>query len=614
MFIKLGDDLLLKRYLLFLFILLTITLSVSSISAGDADNATLETDIDDVAISVNDITSDVNLSSDDEDVNTDSIGSFDDLSYEINNTSEGAILVLDKDYEFVNGSYYGILISKSITIDGDGHTLNGNKISRIFNITADNVTIKNVNFINGNAYGRYFSNNVGGGAIHWSGNNGYLLNCSFENNTGSGIEDDPFDEVETYVDDQGIVWSRVRVRPMGAKTNEGGAILWLGSNGTVNGCSFKSNGVGYPNSGGAISWRGDLGKVIASEFISNDAWAGSAICWVGENGSIISSNFLDNGMGSAIMWFANTGNISDSILLDSFRSALHIYNGSVTAENNWWGDTIDDYNGTSKPNQIKSWLVLNVTADKSIVYEGDEVTANFSLKYLVDSLGISREYASDMLDFNLYLANGDVIKLVNGTGQYKFRADSTGLINGISISNGKTKINIKSLSKIKSNDLTKLYRSSKQFKVRVFADDGKVVAGKIVNLTINKKTYHARTDKNGYATLNINLKPGKYSITTQYGKVKVKNNIVVKSTLITKDISKKIKSSARFYVKVLKNTGKVYSKKTVQIKFLGKTYNVKTNSKGIAAFAIPKTLKVGKYSIRTTCDDLSNTNKIIVKK
>lgn len=611
MFIKIGDDLLLKRYLLFLLILLTITLSVSGISAGDADNVTLETNIDDASISVSDLTNDVNLSSDDED---DSIGSFYDLSCEINNTSEGEILVLDKDYEFVNESNKGIIISKSITIDGDGHILNGNKLSRIFNITADNVTIKNVNFINGNAYGRYFSNNVGGGAIHWSGNNGYLFNCSFENNTGSGIEDDPFDEVETYVDDQGRIWTVVRQRPMGAKTNEGGAILWLGSNGTVDGCSFKSNGVGYPNSGGAISWRGDLGKVIASEFISNDAWAGSAISWVGENGSIISSSFLDNGMGSAIMWFANTGNISDSILLDSFRSALHIYNGNVTAENNWWGDTIDDYNGTSKPNQIKSWLVLNFTADKSIVYEGDEVTANFSLKYLIDQSGILKEYGSDLLDFNLYLANGDVIKLENGTGQYKFRAASTGLINGISISNGKIKINIKSLSKIKSNDLTKLYRSSKQFKVRVFADDGKAVVGKVVHLTINKKTYHARTDKNGYATLNINLKPGKYSVTTQYGKVKVKNNIVVKSTLITKDISKKIKSSARFYVKVLKNTGKVYPKKTVTIKFLGKIYKVKTNSKGIAAFAIPKTLKVGKYSIRTTCDDLSNTNKIIVKK
>lgn len=45
----------------------------------------------------------------------------------------------------------GILISKSIVIDGKGHTINANKISRIFNITADNVILRNINFINGNA-------------------------------------------------------------------------------------------------------------------------------------------------------------------------------------------------------------------------------------------------------------------------------------------------------------------------------------------------------------------------------------------------------------------------------------------------------------------------------
>ena len=56
------------------------------------------------------------------------IGDFDDLSEEISLTPEGGVLVLDRDYEFINGSIKGILISKPITIDGAGHTLNGNKI------------------------------------------------------------------------------------------------------------------------------------------------------------------------------------------------------------------------------------------------------------------------------------------------------------------------------------------------------------------------------------------------------------------------------------------------------------------------------------------------------
>ena len=544
-----------------------------------------------------------------------STGDFYDLLIKIHNTPEGGVLVLDRDYEFKTGFNKGILISKSIVIDGAGHTLNGNKLSRIFNITAADVTIRNVNFINGNAVGRYFAKYVGGGAIYWSGDNGYLFNCSFVKNSGSGIEDDPFDVPGIGIDDDGMIWHIGRIRLMGAKTNEGGAIVWNGTNGTVDKCLFKENGVGYPNSGGAICWRGDFGKVIESDFISNDAWAGSAVCWIGENGSIVSSSFVDGIFGSAVMWFSKTGNISNCILLDSSRGALYyVYGGNVTADNNWWGDTLDEANIISKDISINRWLVLNFTADKSVVYAGDEVTVTCSLNYLANSSGIVKEYMSSLLNVNLYLNNGDVIKLVNGTGQYKFNATTAGVLNGFNIVNGKIQINIKSLAKIKSSDLTKYYKASKQFKVRVFGADGKIVAGKKVKFTVNKKTLYRTTDKNGYATLNIDWKPGKYSVTTQYDKVKVKNSIVVKSTLITKDLSKKFKASANFYVKVLKNNGKVYPKKTVQIRFLGKTYNVKTDSKGIASFSLPKTLKVGKYSIKTTCNGLSNMNYIIVKK
>ena len=543
-----------------------------------------------------------------------SIGDFYDLLMKIHNTPEGGVLVLDRDYEFTTGFNKGILISKSITIDGAGHTLNGNKLSRIFNITADDVTIRNVNFINGNAYGRYFSSNVGGGAIYWSGDHGYLFNCSFVKNSGSGIEEDPFDREGIGMDDNGMIWFSVRMRAMGVKTNEGGAIIWNGANGTVNKCLFKENGVGYPYYGGAISWRGDFGKVIGSEFLSNDAWAGSAICWIGENGSICSSSFADNGMGSAIMWFAKSGNISNSILLDSWRDSLYVYGGNVTADNNWWGDTIEGYNQISKTIPINDWLVLNFTADKSIVYKGDEITVNCSLGYLANESGIIKEYAANLLNTRLYLDNGDVINLVNGTGQYKFNAPSTGKISGISIINGKVQINIKSLAKIKSSDLTKFYKASKQFKVRVYGADGKLIAGKNVKFVINKKTYYGKTDNKGYAVLNKNLKPGKYSVTTQYGSVKVKNKITIKPTLITKNVNKKVKKAGKFTVKVVKSNGKAYPKRTVKVKFLGNTYKIKTNNNGIATLKLSKNLKIGKYTIKTTYNGLTNTNKIIVKK
>ena len=211
-------------------------------------------------------------------------GSFEELSGLVSDAPDNATLVLEKDYEYVNGSNKGVLVSKPITIDGAGHTLNGNGLSRMFNVTADTVILRNINFVNGNAYGRYFSNDAGGGAIYWNGANGYIENCSFTNNAGSGVEDDPFDKEETWIDENGMEVHTIRMRPVGAKINEGGAIVWNGTNGTVSKCIFTGNHVGYPDYGGAICWRGSSGKVLESEFYRNSAWAGvsmpSARVWI----------------------------------------------------------------------------------------------------------------------------------------------------------------------------------------------------------------------------------------------------------------------------------------------------------------------------------------------
>ena len=138
--------------------------------------------------------------------------------------------------------------------------------------------------------------------------------------------------------------------------------------------------------------------------------------------------------------------------------------------------------------------------------------------------------------------------------------------------------------------------------------------GKYVKFTIDKRTYKIKTNKKGYATLKINKKPGKYTIVSRYDDFKVKNRITVKTTLKTKNLSKKVKKSANFKVKVLNSKGKAYNKKLVKIKFKGKLYKLKTNNKGIAIFEVPKNLKVGKYTIKTICNGLTNCNKIIVKK
>ena len=483
---------------------------------------------------------------------------FDELSELINNTLPGTILVLDKDYEYLNGSNKGISISKPITIDGNGHILDGNGLSRIFNITSDNVTLKNIRFINGNAFGRYFTTYIGGGAIYWNGNNGYLENCNFTNNHGWGIEDDPFENPKSYIEEDGTIREVFIVRPMGARTNEGGAIVWNGTNGTIFKCEFRNNSVGYPNCGGAIFWRGSNGKIISSIFMDNGAWTGAAVAWLGENGLIDSSRFLNSGLAdNGIHWFGEGGVINNSILLSKdMRNVVNYYSESLNADNNFWGDTVENPMAKSKPANVKIWYLCK-----------------------------NNKFVDNFLNLNL---NSKLFTLINSSHVFNI--------------------------KITSQDLKIYYKSSKMFKVRVFDNYGKAVSGKIVSFKINGKVYNVKTDKKGYAGLKINQKPGTYTITAQYGDVKVKNKITVKTTLITKNVIKKVKKSAKFKVKLLNSKGKVLKNKIIKIRFNSKNYKIKTNKNGIASFSLAKNLKVGKYSIKTTYGSLSNSNKIIVKK
>ena len=94
-----------------------------------------------------------------------------------NNITEkyGSTLILTKDYE--SGDDFesnGIIINQSITIDRHGHKIDAQGKSRIFKITADNVILKNINFINGNT-------TMQGGAVHFE-KSGTVSDCNFTNN------------------------------------------------------------------------------------------------------------------------------------------------------------------------------------------------------------------------------------------------------------------------------------------------------------------------------------------------------------------------------------------------------------------------------------------------
>lgn len=90
-------------------------------------------------------------------------------------------------------------------------------------------------------------------------------------------------------------------------------------------------------------------------------------------------------------------------------------------------------------------------------------------------------------------------------------------------------VTIKSL--IVTNDLTFNETQKAKFNVKILNSYGKASPNKKVTLKVNGKTYTKTTNKNGIATLDLSLPNGKYTITTQYSDLTVKNKITVNKAI-----------------------------------------------------------------------------------
>lgn len=119
-----------KRKIISISILLMVfILSLSAVSANESNETILATD---------------NLPPD----LLEGIGTYTELKNLINSGND--TINLDKDYAYDssdNMNYVGI--SKQITINGNGHTIDAKNLVRHFYITGNNVVLKNITFING---------------------------------------------------------------------------------------------------------------------------------------------------------------------------------------------------------------------------------------------------------------------------------------------------------------------------------------------------------------------------------------------------------------------------------------------------------------------------------
>ena len=241
---------------------LVVLLSLSAVSAADID-AAIDNEID-----VSDISNSEPIETNpNDDISLEADGTFTDLSSQIESASPNETITLDKDYYWDgSGNYIGIELNKTITIDGQGHTIDAESADggyvRIFNIYGTDIVLKNIVFANAD---RNY-NQVGGGAIYvFEDATVSIINCTFVNNTAA----------------------------FGGAINSYGGV-------NITDCLFYNNSVTY--NGGAIvgsaetpGFTGAYLHVTNSKFYNNSAGYGGAILGGYEsNVTIADSEFINN--------------------------------------------------------------------------------------------------------------------------------------------------------------------------------------------------------------------------------------------------------------------------------------------------------------------------------
>lgn len=256
-------------------------------------------------------------------------------------------------------------------------------------------------------------------------------------------------------------------------------------------------------------------------------------------------------------------------------------------------------------------------------------TSSFTIKSSIDFkttvYAFNAKYVATLRDSKGNLLKYNQVRIVlNGVG-HNVKSDGSGQISlNIKLKSGTYTVkvinpntgevktqSIKVVKRITQNkNLNMYYGAGKAYKVKVVGDKGEIVKKLKVTFEISGRKYYAYTDANGYASVKINKKPGKYIITAEYKRFKVSNKITVKSTIVTKDIKIKKGKVIKFKAKLLNSKGKILKNKKVTFKFKGKTYKVKTNERGIAVLKIAKKYKRGKYTITSKYGNLKIKNKI----
>ena len=555
-----------------------------------------------------------------------SMKTFEDIANIISNAHAGDEINLE-------GTYYGtgstITVNKELSIKGNGETiLDAKNLSGILSVSADNVRINNIRFINGKI-------NANGGAINWIGKNGMISNCTFIN----------------------------------CSAENGGSVYWNGENGMINTSTFDKSTA--TQNGGAIYWNANSGEITDSIFTNSHAQNGGAV-YVPENRTVeIKSSIFDSNIAEEESGAVYGGTVDDDCIFKNntytplnTTTIISINETAVYTGNDISITTLilsqkgGLVNTGTVEIYINSKLIATIPANTAYIYKTDDLgTYRVLAKFIDDS---SYKDSSSTAEFTVIPvdipeeietstagiftlefpddAEGTLTVFIDGT-KYKVY-DIIGGILKIDLSDKKGKYNItfeysgdknypafkkdanitvETNPSITASNAKVLYSAGTTYKITVYKNKGITANNVSVAIKQNNKAFKTiKTNSKGIASFKITQTPGTYKLKiTSLGKTVTKTltvkHIVTLKTATVKKSAKKLILQAT----LAKVNKKYLKKKTVTFKFNGKKYKAKTNAKGVAKVTIKKSilkkLKVGKkitYQATYAKDTIKKTVKI----
>ena len=606
----------LSKKIIFLAILLISLLSLSAVSAADDTASDISSTIDDVTLEKT-VNEEI-ISEEGTGETTQEPKSFTNLNDTINGNSDDYIS-LDSDYNYTDDDsdfQHGINITRDVTINGNGHTIDGNNAARIFQVQECTVVFQNIDFVNGRSPGSYGD---AGALWVYDGAKATAENCTFTNNHGT------YRGGATHGDCTAINCTFTNNGVNGNKNEKDGGSM---NRGTAIDCTFVNNHAG--GCGGAIF----NGTAVNCTFIYNSAQSGADVynTECDENCLFLDSAYLT---ASDLITTYNSGEkllFNFSAMVDDEEISFNNVNVEIKISQN--GEEIGTYRAysgeergwivTLEPGTYNATLSVGPAEPANVTITVNKIDAEISTSAEDISLFVGDESAVEYA-LNPSDADGDIIFTssnpevvsVDSTGAIKALSEGTVTIT-ISLSSDHynapdATVNVEISRKtpeLTATSVTTTYNVNKDLVITLKDEKGEALSGEEVTVDLNgTKTY--TTDENGQVKIATgSLVPNTYNVKISFAGNDYYLGSDATAKVTVKKATPKITASAKTFtfedktkkytVTLKDNNGNALKNTKVTLKVNGKTYTATTNSKGVATFKLSDITKGKKLTKKAT--------------